>query len=175
VLFSATRKKLLADLLFVMGICKLNDLSKLMSDGQRLLGLDVGKKTIGIAISDCSLTIASPLSIIWRTTFTKDTNELIEFIERDSIGGLIVGWPLNMNGKSGPSCDMIRDFSHALLKLRDIPLTFQDERLSTKAVERTMIEANLSRKKRRKNLDSAAACWILQSAIDRLKYEMTGS
>ena len=93
---------------------------------------------------------------------------LLALADKQNIGGLVLGWPLNMDGSCGPRCDSIRDFAHALLKIRDIPIVFQDERLSTKAVESTMIAADVTRAKRAERLDALAACWILQSFLDYL-------
>ncbi len=151
-----------------MTICKPNDIKERISSNQKLLGLDIGKKTIGLAISDANLKIASPVKILYRTKFTQDMVELLQLIDQSEVGGLVLGWPINMDGSSGPRCDSVRDFAHALLKSRDIPITFQDERLSTKVVESAMIAANMSRAKRAKRRDALAACWILQSLLDYL-------
>ena len=132
------------------------------------MSLDLGKKNIGIAISDQNLVIASPFKVLKRKTFTKDANELISIIKDNSVGGLIIGWPLNMNGTEGPMCLKVRNFSIMFLKIYDIPISFQDERLSTVAVERNMISSNTSRKKRSKIIDSIAATWILQTSLDYL-------
>jgi putative Holliday junction resolvase len=156
----------LGDLSLDMTICKTNDIFSLISSGQRLLGLDIGKKTIGLALSDRGLKIASPLKILYRTKFTLDATALFKLIDAESIGGLVLGWPLNMDGSTGPRCDSVRDFAHALLRIRDIPIALQDERLSTRAVESAMVAADMSRAKRAERLDALAACWILQSALD---------
>ena len=140
----------------------------MISSGQRLLGLDIGKKTIGLALSDRGLKIASPVKILYRTKFTLDATALLKMVDDESIGGLVLGWPINMDGSTGPRCDSVRDFAHALLKLRDIPIAFQDERMSTRAVERAMVAADLTRAKRFARRDALAACWILQSALDAL-------
>ena len=138
----------------------------MISSGQRLLGLDIGKKTIGLALSDRGLKIASPIKILYRTKFTLDAITLLKIIDDESIGGLVIGWPVNMDGSAGPRCDSVRDFAHALLQFRDIPIAFQDERMSTRAVERAMVAADLTRAKRVSRRDALAACWILQSALD---------
>ena len=132
------------------------------------MSLDLGKKNIGIAISDQNLVIASPFKVLKRKTFTRDANELISIIKDNSVGGLIIGWPLNMNGTEGPMCLRVRNFSTMFLKIYDIPISFQDERLSTVAVEKNMISSNTSRKKRLKIIDSIAATWILQTSLDYL-------
>lgn len=151
-----------------MPVCKLYQTITQMSSHQRLLGLDIGKKTIGLAISDPGLQIASPLKILWRRKFTPDAQELIQTIQEHEIGGMILGWPVNMDGSQGPACDSVRDFAHAFLRLHDIAISFQDERLSTKAVEQEMIAADLTRQKRHLRRDALAATWILQSALDSL-------
>ena len=156
------------DLSLGMTICKTNDIILTISRGQRLLGLDVGKKTIGLALSDRGLKISSPLKILYRTKFTLDATNLLKIIDAESIGGLVLGWPLNMDGSNGRRCDSIRDFAHALLKFRDMPIALQDERMSTKAVERAMVAADLTRAKRASRRDALAACWILQSALDEI-------
>jgi putative Holliday junction resolvase len=149
-----------------MTICKPNDIKQHISSGEKLLGLDIGKKTIGLALSDDTLKIASPATILYRTKFTPDMVSLLAFADEQNVGGLVLGWPVNMDGSRGSRCDSIRDFAHALLKIRDIPIVFQDERLSTKAVESAMVTADMTRAKRAKRRDALAACWILQSFLD---------
>lgn len=155
-----------SDLSLDMAICKTNEIIMVISSGQRLLGLDIGKKTIGLALSDLGLNIASPYQILYRTKFTLDATNLLKIIDSESIGGLVLGWPVNMDGSIGPRCDSVRDFAHALLKFRNIPIAFQDERMSTRAVESAMVAADLTRAKRATRRDALAACWILQSALD---------
>ena len=150
-----------------MTICNIDDTITQINAGERLMGLDIGKKTIGIAIGDPEHKIASPHRILWRKKFSLDILELFSEMETLDAAGLIIGWPLLMNGDTGPACDSVRDFTHSLLKIKDLPITFQDERLSTHAVERSMIDADLTRKKRQKRRDSLAASWILQTALDR--------
>ena len=151
-----------------MPICKLNDVKLSISDGQRLLGLDIGKKTIGLALSDAGLKIATPVKILYRTKFTPDVAELFSLVDELNVGGLVLGWPLNMDGSAGPRCDSTRDFAHALMRIRDIPVFLQDERLSTQAVESAMIAADMTRNKRAVRRDALAAGWILQSALDAI-------
>ncbi|MBT6123481.1 MAG: Holliday junction resolvase RuvX [Candidatus Puniceispirillum sp.] len=151
-----------------MPICKLNDVKQSISDGQRLLGLDIGKKTIGLALSDAGLKIATPVKILYRTKFTPDVAELFELVDEQNVGGLVLGWPLNMDGSAGPRCDSTRDFAYALMRIRDIPVFLQDERLSTHAVESAMIAADMTRNKRAVRRDALAAGWILQSALDAI-------
>ena len=135
----------------------------------RLMGLDLGSKTIGLALSDVSLMIASPLRTIKRTKFTQDAETLEALIDEHDVGGLILGLPINMDGSEGPRCQSTRQFAMNLLERRDIPLTFWDERLSTVAVERILIdEIDMTRKRRAKVIDKAAATYILQGALDAL-------
>ena len=151
-----------------MPICKLNHVKDVISDGQRLLGLDIGKKTIGLALSDKSLAIASPVKILRRSKFTPDVNSIFDFTNTEEVGAMVLGWPVNMDGSEGPRCDSVRDFAHAMMRIRDIPVVFQDERLSTQAVESAMVEADMTRAKRAQRRDALAAVWILQSALDRM-------
>ena len=151
-----------------MPVCKLYQTIDQLSSAQRLLGLDIGKKTIGLAISDPDLRVATPLRVLWRQKFTPDAQELARIISENNIGGMVFGWPINMDGSQGRSCDSVRDFAHAFLRITDIAISFQDERLSTKAVEQEMIAADLTRKKRHLRRDALAAAWILQSALDSL-------
>jgi putative pre-16S rRNA nuclease len=135
---------------------------------QRLLGLDVGEKTIGLALSDPGLSVASPVSTIKRTKFTADANALLKLAAERGVGGLVIGLPLNMDGSEGPRCQSVRQFAANLLKLKDLPILFWDERMSTMAVERAMIAHDVTRAKRDKVVDQAAAAFILQGALDAL-------
>ena len=144
------------------------ELAAALLRNKRLAGLDLGEKTIGIAIGDPGHMVASPLTTIRRTKFTPDAKELFRIADERKIGGLVIGLPLNMDGSEGPRCQSVRQFAENLLKLRDIPVAFWDERLSTMAVTRGMIEADLSRAKRAKIVDQSAAAFILQGALDRL-------
>jgi len=135
---------------------------------QRLLGLDVGEKTIGLALSDASLSVASPITTIRRTKFTADATLLLKLAGERGVGGLIIGLPLNMDGSEGPRCQSVRQFASNLLKLKDLPVLFWDERLSTMAVEREMIAHDVTRAKRDKVVDQAAAAFILQGALDAI-------
>jgi putative Holliday junction resolvase len=135
---------------------------------QRLLGLDVGAKTIGLALSDPGLTVASPVSTIKRSKFTADANALLKLAAERGVGGLVIGLPLNMDGSEGPRCQSVRQFAANLLKLKDLPILFWDERLSTMAVEREMIAHDVTRAKRDKVVDQAAAAFILQGVLDSL-------
>lgn len=133
----------------------------------RLLGLDVGTKTIGTALCDANWTIASPATLIKRTKFTADFAELRKIIENQQVKGIIVGLPLNLDGTDSPRTQSIRAFA-GNLKTLSRPLLLWDERWSTAAVERQMIAADVTRAKRAAQVDNAAAAYILQGAIDRL-------
>ncbi|HWT98724.1 MAG TPA: Holliday junction resolvase RuvX [Terriglobales bacterium] len=133
---------------------------------ERLFGLDLGEKTIGIAVSDPGLHVATPVVTIRRKKFTLDAQELLRLIAERQVGGLVIGLPRNMDGSEGPRCQSVRQFASNLLKLKDLPVAFWDERLSTVAVTRDMIEADLSRAKRAQAVDRAAATFILQGALD---------
>ena len=157
-----------------MPVCNLYDLINAISPGQKVLGLDIGKKTIGLAIADPRTNVASPQPVLWRKKFTPDAEHLIRLIDEQNVGGLVLGWPLNMDGTAGPRCDSVRDFAHAFLRLHDIAISFQDERMSTQAVERNMIAADMTRARRAVRRDSLAAVWILQSALDSLQSQPSG-
>ena len=139
---------------------------------KRLLGIDPGSKTLGIAVSDSNLMVASPIITIKRKKINIDIRELLVLVEEYTISGIVVGWPLNMDGTIGPRCDSVRDFIKSLLNIKDFPVLLQDERMSTMAIEKPMIKADLSRKKRSSRTDQLAACWILQSALDGLQKRM---
>jgi len=152
-----------------MPICNPSELKKALQSGQRLLGLDVGTKTIGMALSDATLMIATPLDTIRRTRFREDGARLLAEIDKHGIGGVVVGLPLALDGSDSPRTQGVRQFARNLLALRDLPLALWDERLSTAAVERGMIEADLSRKRRAELIDRAAAAYILQGFLDRIR------
>ena len=128
----------------------------------------MGEKTIGLALSDPGLSVASPVSTIKRTKFTADANALLKLAAERGVGGLVIGLPLNMDGSEGPRCQSVRQFAANLLKLKDLPILFWDERMSTMAVERAMIDHDVTRAKRDKSIDQAAAAFILQGALDAL-------
>ena len=139
---------------------------------RRLLGIDPGTKTLGIAVSDSNLMVASPITTIKRKKINIDIRELLILVEEYTIAGIVIGWPLNMDGSIGPRCDSVRDFIKSLLNIKDLPILLQDERMSTMAILKPMIKADLSRKKRSSRTDQLAACWILQSALDGLQKKM---
>jgi putative Holliday junction resolvase len=136
---------------------------------KRLMGLDVGEKTIGLALSDLSQTIATPLETLRRGKFTQDAQMLAKITAEKEVGALVLGWPLNMDGSEGPRCQSVRAFAHNLEKIIPLPLLLWDERLSTAAVTRTLLEADLSRSRRAEVVDKMAAAYILQGALDALR------
>ena len=142
------------------------ELKQHLARGERLLGLDVGSKTIGLALSDTTLTVASPLETIRRGKFASDAERIRRIVAEQGIGGLVVGLPINMDGSEGPRCQSVRQFAKNLLERLALPLAFWDERLSTAAVTRTLIEADMSRKRRAETIDKLAAAYILQGALD---------
>jgi len=135
----------------------------------KLLGLDLGTKTIGVAISDGMRYSATPLETIKRTKFTADANRLLELIEENQAVGFVLGLPLNMDGSEGPRVQSTRAFARNLATRTPIPIVFWDERLSTAAVTRTLLEADVRRDKRREVVDKLAASYILQGALERLR------
>jgi putative holliday junction resolvase len=149
-------------------IVELFDLAENLPEDQRLLGLDLGTKTIGLALSDVMLTIATPLETIRRTKFTQDAEQLLAIADKHHIGGLVLGYPLNMDGSKGPRAQASESFARNLSRLSDLPVALWDERLSTAAVTRTLLEADTSRRRRAEVIDKMAASFILQGALDRL-------
>ena len=133
-------------------------------------GLDLGTTTIGVAVSDTMRSVASPLSTIRREKFTLDAEKLLKIVAAREIAGLILGLPMNMDGTEGPRCQSTRAFARNLEKLTPLPIGFWDERLSTVAAERAMLEADMSRKRRAEVIDHVAAGFILQGALDRLAH-----
>ena len=144
------------------------ELEESLGEDERWLGIDVGSKTLGLALSDVTLTIATPLDTLRRGKFAGDAESLREIVERERIGGLVLGLPLNMDGSEGPRCQSVRQFARNLETRMDVPMTFWDERLSTAAVTRTLLEADASRKRRSEVVDKMAAAYILQAALDSL-------
>ena len=147
----------------------LEALAERLPPGQRLAGLDLGTKTIGIALSDPRLKIATPFHTIRRTKFGADAEALLALCAKEGVAGLVLGLPVNMNGTEGPRAQATRAFLRNLAPLTDLPVVLWDERLSTAAAERAMLEADLSRKKRAEKIDAAAAAFILQGVLDRLE------
>ncbi|WP_299755967.1 Holliday junction resolvase RuvX [uncultured Boseongicola sp.] len=135
-----------------------------------LAGLDLGTVTIGVAVSDGMRQVATPLETIRRKKFGLDAARLLEICEDRNIAGIVLGLPLNMDGSEGPRCQSTRAFARNLEKLTDLPISFWDERLSTVAAERALLEADTSRKRRAEVIDHVAASYILQGALDRLSH-----
>jgi len=148
----------------------LEELKALLGRNQRLIGVDLGTKTIGLALSDVTISIATPLETIKRTKFTADAARLIALTKEHDAGGLVFGLPLNMDGSEGPRAQSTRAFIRNLEKMSDLPITFWDERMSTMVVTRTLIDADASRARRAELVDRMAAAYILQGALDRLKH-----
>ena len=147
---------------------EISELKSHLKKGERLLGLDLGSKTIGIALSDVMRTIATPMETIRRVKFTKDAERLLSIIDEQNIGGLVLGLPKNMDGSEGPRCQSTRQFARNIAEKTDVPICFWDERLSTVAVTRTLLEADTSRKRRNELVDKMAASYILQGLLDNL-------
>ncbi|MGQ0742043.1 MAG: Holliday junction resolvase RuvX [Alphaproteobacteria bacterium] len=145
------------------------ELKAALSRRQRLLGADLGEKTIGLALSDTERMVATPLETLKRTTFTRDAKRIISLIEQHGVGGLIVGLPVNMDGSEGPAAQSARAFARNFAKLSTCPAVLWDERLSTAAVTRTLLDANMSRRGRAKVVDKMAAAYFLQAALDALR------
>ena len=141
-----------------------------LSPMSALMGLDLGEKTIGVAVSDLMQTVASPLETVRRKKFTLDSARLIEIVTDREIGGILLGLPKNMDGSEGPRCQSTRAFARNLSRLTDLPIGFWDERLSTVAAERALLEADASRKRRAEVIDNIAASYILQGVLDRLSH-----
>jgi len=144
-------------------------LDELRSTSGPLLGIDPGTKTLGLAISDTTRLIATPLETIFRKKFSLDMEHLLRIYDDNQVSALIIGMPLNMDGSHGPRSQSVNDFCTNLLRLRDLPIFMWDERLSTLAITRTLIEADISRKKRKNTVDKLAASYILQGLLDRLR------
>ena len=136
--------------------------------GARLMGLDLGTKTIGLALSDVERRIASPLETIRRVKFRQDAQALLKIAEKYGVAMLVLGLPLNMDGSEGPRAQATRAFARNLAQMTPLPIHYQDERLSTAAVTRTLIEADASRARRGEVVDKMAAAYILQGVLDRL-------
>jgi putative Holliday junction resolvase len=153
-----------------------DDISDLMTQaraGNSWMGLDLGTKTIGVAVSDRLLSSATPLQTIRRMKFSKDAEALLQITENREMGAIILGLPRNMDGSEGPRCQSTRAFARNLARLTDLPISFWDERLSTVAAERALLEADTSRKRRAKVIDHVAAGYILQGALDRARHIRT--
>ena len=146
----------------------LADLAPTLPRHARLMGVDLGSKTIGLAISDVERRIATPLETIRRVKFTPDAERLLQLFDTHQIAALVMGLPLNMDGSEGPRVQSTRSFVRSLTAMRPVPIVYWDERLSTAAVTRSLIEQDASRAQRAEGVDRMAAAYILQGALDRL-------
>lgn len=152
-------------------ICgRIEDLAAALPPVGAIAGLDLGTKTIGVAVSDGLRQIASPLTVIRRVKFTADAAALMDIVAGRGLAGLVLGLPLNMDGSEGPRAQSTRAFARNLERLTVLPIGFWDERLSTVAAERALIEADASRRRRAAVIDQVAAGYILQGALDRLRH-----
>ena len=156
-----------------MSVIEITELRSALPPRRALLGLDLGEKTIGVAVSDTSLTLASPLELIRKTKFTADAARVLALMRSRNAGGLVIGLPVNMDGTEGPRAQSCRAFARNLLRqpgVDDYPIAFWDERWSSAVMNRFLIEeADLSRAKRAEVIDRNAAAYILQGALDRMK------
>jgi putative Holliday junction resolvase len=152
-----------------LAILDLAALKPALAPRARLLGFDLGEKTIGLALSDTMLTVATPLETLKRGKFSVDAVALESLIDKHGVGGLVIGLPLNMDGTDGPSAQSARAFGRNFTARSALPIAFWDERLSTAAVTRILLEADSSRKRRSEVVDKMAAAYILQGALDRLR------
>jgi putative holliday junction resolvase len=153
----------------VQVIVTVEELPLLVSGGGTIAGLDLGNKTIGVAVSDRSLAFAHPRPVIRRHKFTTDAAELLAILSREDVRAVAIGLPINMDGTEGPRVQASRAFVRNMARLTELPFLFWDERLSTVAAERALVEMDVSRKKRETRIDSAAAAFILQGVLDRLQ------
>ena len=153
-----------------MPILDLTAFKSALSPGARLLGLDLGEKTIGLALSDTTLSVATPMETLKRGKFTADAAALDKIIAEQNVGGLVIGLPLNMDGSDGPSAQSARAFARNFAARSTLSIALCDERLSTAAVTRTLLEADASRLRRAALVDKMAAAYILQGALDRLRH-----
>lgn len=152
-----------------LGAVDITDIPDFLGAGQTLAGIDLGTKTIGLAVSDKALSFAHPRPVIMRRKFTLDAQALLAMLTRENAGAVIIGLPVNMDGSEGPRAQASRAFVRNMERLSDLPFAYWDERLSTVAAERVLIDMDVSRRKREGRIDSAAAAFILQGALDRLR------
>ncbi|WP_223568442.1 Holliday junction resolvase RuvX [Agrobacterium tumefaciens] len=151
-----------------MAILTIEELAQTLQPAQAIAGLDLGTKTIGLAMSDLSRRFATPRPVIKRVKFTQDADVLLAFAEKEKVSAFIIGLPMNMDGSAGPRVQATRAFVRTMGEKTALPFIFWDERLSTVAAERALLEMDVSRAKRAERIDSAAASFILQGALDRL-------
>lgn len=152
-----------------MNTITLEELTALIDEGGAVAGLDLGEKTIGVAVSDGALAFAHPRPVVIRKKFTLDVEKLLETVKRDDVRAFAIGLPINMDGSEGPRAQATRAFVRNAARLTGLPFMFWDERLSTVAAERALLEMDVSRAKRGDRIDSAAAAFILQGVLDRLR------
>ena len=153
-----------------MAVVDLMELPQILPPSGALIGLDLGQKTIGVAVSDGMRMVASPLTLIRKTKFTDDANALFKLMDERKVAGLVIGLPVNMDGTEGPRCQSVRAFARNVLRLRDMPIAFWDERMSTMAINRLLIdEADINRARRAEVVDKMAAGYILQGALERMR------
>jgi putative holliday junction resolvase len=153
-----------------MAILTIEELAAALQPGQPVAGLDLGTKTIGIAVSDLGRRLANPRPVIKRVKFTKDAEVLLALAAKEKVAAFVIGLPVNMDGSEGPRVQATRAFVRTMGEKTDIPFVYWDERLSTVAAERALLEMDVSRAKRAERIDSAAASFILQGALDRLAF-----
>lgn len=151
-----------------MATLTIEELAETLQPAQAIAGLDLGTKTIGLAMSDLSRRFATPRPVIKRVKFTQDAEVLLAFAEKEKVTAFIIGLPMNMDGSAGPRVQATRAFVRTMGEKTTLPFIFWDERLSTVAAERALLEMDVSRAKRAERIDSAAASFILQGALDRL-------
>lgn len=153
-----------------MILTDIRDFTAILPPNRAIAGLDLGTKTIGLAMSDLRRVVATPIETLQRVKFTADAVQLLAVLIRRDAAGIVLGLPLNMDGSEGPRAQSTRAFARNLEQLTPLPITFWDERLSTVAAERALIAADASRKRRKEVIDAVAAGYILQGALDRLSY-----
>lgn len=151
-----------------MPVVDIGELDAMLANGRTVAGLDLGTKTIGLAVSDLGLAFATPRPVLKRVKFTADAVALIAALDEGRCGAIVIGLPINMDGTEGPRAQSTRAFVRNFSRLDERPIAFWDERLSTVAAERALISADVSRARRAARIDSAAAAFILQGALDRL-------
>ncbi len=152
-----------------MALLGIRELREALARNQRLIGLDPGSRTIGVALSDVGLSLASPFGSLRRRKLRDNAAELVAIARKEDAGGMVVGLPLSMDGSLGPAAQAARDWALALSDATDLPTALWDERLSSAAVNRYLVQADLSRGKRAAAVDRAAAAWLLQGALDALR------
>jgi putative holliday junction resolvase len=151
-----------------MTVLTIEEMAAALQPGQAIAGLDLGTKTIGLAMSDLGRRFATPRPVLRREKFTLDAEALLAFAEKEKVAGFVIGLPMNMDGSAGPRVQATRAFVRNMERKTALPFVYWDERLSTVAAERALLEMDVSRAKRAERIDSAAASFILQGALDRL-------